>query len=390
MICFVLFNPVHLVRFTLAIMYFGIVPVVAFAQSSDRPIGEPYEEFVTGRVVQIVREADDDAFGMQRIVQDVIIEVEQGADAGRSFAIQNVILDDRDDMRMAEGERIVLRRIMKADGTVELVPAEKYRLPAVLWIVALFFVLVVLLSGWTGCRAIGGLLVSMFILAIILVPKIASGSNPILVSLLGSYAIACTSLTLAHGFSRRTFVALLSTLVTLSISAILSMLCVYGARLFGLGTEESMFLQSGLLENLNLRGLLLGGIIIGCLGVLDDVTTAQTAAVDEIRKANPSLSPAALWRAGVSVGREHIASLINTLALAYVGASLPLLLLFRTNGSDPLWMILNSEFIAEEIIRTLVGSATLLFAVPISTWCAVRFLKSVPGSANVHTHHHHF
>lgn len=372
-----------------ALLAFGLLLLVPTVAQSQESIDVPTEEFVTGRVVRVMRETNDDAFGTQRIVQDVIIEIEQGADAGRSLEMQNVILNDREDMRMVQGERIVLRRITKADGTVELVPAEKYRLPAVLWIVALFFVLVLLLSGWTGCRAIGGLLVSMCILAVVLVPQIASGSNPILVSLLGSYAIACTSLTLAHGFSRRTFVSLLSTLVTLSISAVLSILSVYGARLFGMGTEESLFLQSGLLEHLNLRGLLLGGIIIGCLGVLDDVTTAQTAAVDEIRKANPALSSTALWRAGVSVGREHIASLINTLALAYVGASLPLLLLFRANGSDPLWMILNSEFIAEEIIRTLVGSATLLFAVPISTWCAVRFLRSSPISARAQVHHHH-
>ena len=153
-----------------------------------------------------------------------------------------------------------------------------------------------------------------------------------------------------------------------------------------------MYLQSGLTAGVNLRGLLLGGMIIGCLGVLDDITTAQTAAVDEIRKANPNLTSKQLLQSGLSVGREHIASLINTLALAYAGASLPLLLLFQTNETFPLWVTLNSEFLAEEIVRTLVGSTTLLLAVPISTWCAARFLSndgrpSIGGHCHGHSHH---
>lgn len=126
---------------------------------------------------------------------------------------------------------------------------------------------------------------------------------------------------------------------------------------------------------MNLRGLLLGGIIIGALGGLDDITTSQVAAVDEIRKANPKLSISGLYKRGRSVGTEHIASLVNTLVLAYAGSSIPLLLLFTTR-TEPLWVTLNSEFIAEEIIRTLVGSSSLVFAVPISTFLASYFLSS--------------
>jgi uncharacterized membrane protein len=150
-----------------------------------------------------------------------------------------------------------------------------------------------------------------------------------------------------------------------------------------------MFLQFGQLQQVNLRGLLLGGIIIGCLGVLDDITTAQTAAIDEIGKANPKMTFKELHRAGISVGREHIASLINTLALAYVGASLPLLLLFTVQEESPFWVVLNSEFLAEEIIRTLVGSSTLLFAVPITTWLAAYFFRNDRTKPSLHTGHGH-
>jgi len=155
------------------------------------------------------------------------------------------------------------------------------------------------------------------------------------------------------------------------------------ARLFGMGTEEAFYVQMGLLENIDLKGLLLGGIIIGALGVLDDVTTGQAAAVDEIHKANPTLPFIELYRRGLSVGREHITSLVNTLALAYIGAGLPLLLLFTTNTVQPLWVAMNAESIVEEIIRTLVGSTTLIFAVPITTALMAHILKRWPSHTSV-------
>ena len=294
-------------------------------------------------------------------------------------------------MRLVEGETVILRR-MEYEGEEKYLITEKYRLPSLLWLGVFFLVLTFLLGGITGIRSIVGLAVSILILSLYVVPTIASGSNPLIVSLVGSFSIACTSLYLAHGCNRRTSVALFSTLITLSIAVVLSVIFVHVSKLFGMGSEESMYLQSGLTAGVNLRGLLLGGMIIGCLGVLDDITTAQTAAVDEIRKANPNLTSKQLLQSGLSVGREHIASLINTLALAYAGASLPLLLLFQTNETFPLWVTLNSEFLAEEIVRTLVGSTTLLLAVPISTWCAARFLSndgrpSIGGHCHGHSHH---
>ena len=125
----------------------------------------------------------------------------------------------------------------------------------------------------------------------------------------------------------------------------------------------------------NLRGLLLGGIILGALGVLDDITTGQAAAVDELRRANPAFPVRELYRRGLSVGTEHITSLVNTLFLAYAGASLPLFILFTIYDEAPLWVTLNSEFIAEELVRTLVGSVALILAVPITTILASFFAR---------------
>jgi len=148
---------------------------------------------------------------------------------------------------------------------------------------------------------------------------------------------------------------------------VLALFFVSVAQLSGTGSEEALLLNVSSTMQINLRGLLLGGMIFGVLGVLDDVTTAQAAAVDEIKKANPKLGFEELYQGGISVGKEHIVSLVNTLVLAYIGSSFPLLLLFSLNQGVPLWITLNSEFIMEEVIRTLVGSTALIFAVPITT-----------------------
>ncbi len=357
------------------------------ATSVSAQSGEPEANYFRARVTAIEHVETDASMGLTREVQTVRLRLESGPEEGTETRLENGIVNDREDMRLHEGDRVVLEQLEKSDGTVRYLVREQYRLPALVMLVAGFCVLAVLLGGLMGLTSLLGLGVSIGVLVIYVVPAIGGGQNPLAVSLIGSFIIACTSLYLAHGFHKRTTVALLSTLLTLGISVLLAMLFVRVAKLFGTGTEEAMFLQLGPLEQVNLRGLLLGGMVIGCLGVLDDITTAQTAAVDEIRKANPSLTASELWRAGMSVGREHIAALINTLALAYAGASLPLLLLFRTQGDLPLWLTLNSEFLAEEIIRTLVGSTTLLFAVPLSTWLAVTVLPKLKGGGG-HTHFH--
>lgn len=147
------------------------------------------------------------------------------------------------------------------------------------------------------------------------------------------------------------------------------MLAVDFAHLFGLGSEDAVNLSLGQFGNIDLRGLLLGAMVIGVLGILDDVTTAQTATVEELSKANHRLGMMELYRRGISVGQEHIASLVNTLVIAYAGAAFPIFIFIHT-ATQPLWVILNNETMAEEIVRSLVGSATLILAVPISTLLA--------------------
>jgi uncharacterized membrane protein len=198
--------------------------------------------------------------------------------------------------------------------------------------------------------------------------------NPLIVSIVASCMIVLVSIYLAHGFNRRTTVAVVSTLVTVMVAIGAAQLFVHWVGLSGGGSQESYHLLASQVGFINLKGLLLGGIIIGALGILDDITTGQAAAVQEIWRANSTLSRRDLFGRGLRVGKEHIISLVNTLALAYIGASLPAILLFAVY-ERPWWVIANTESIAEEIIRTIVGSAALVVAVPITTLLAVMWLR---------------
>lgn len=272
------------------------------------------------------------------------------------------------------GQKVVVAGIDDGSGGYFYVVTDPYRIPALVGVLVGFFVLIFAVGRLRGLTSLLGLVISIAVIVLFIVPKIADGASPIFIGLIGSVIIALLSITTAHGLSRRTFVALGATLVTLCLAVFLSWLVVEVTSLFGLGNEDAYILQFGQFSNLNFKGLLFASIIIGALGVLDDVTAAQVAAVDEIYKANPKLSQKELLQSASSVGKEHFTSMINTLALAYAGASLPLLLTFSVSEL-PFWALLNGEMLAEELIRTIVGSACLILAVPISTRLAVQYLR---------------
>lgn len=206
------------------------------------------------------------------------------------------------------------------------------------------------------------------------VPAVLAGESPLLVAIVGSAAIMLVALYLSHGLSSRTTVAVLGTTASLGLIGVLAYVVVVASRFSGLGTEETSAL-SGLASGIDLRGLLLAGIIIGSLGVLDDVTVTQTSAVWEIARANPSLPARAIYRAGNRIGRDHVASTVNTLVLAYAGASLPLLLLFTLSSAETS-NVLTSELIAQEVVRALVGGIGIVAAVPMTTALATMVATS--------------
>lgn len=347
----------------------GIGAPLAYAQenASEATPSFPPDEFFRAKVIRILEKGDSDAIQMSAIVQQVRLRIESGKEKGLEVTAQNALLSNKSEgLLLKGGERVVGVKSYDVDGIAYAV-TDHFRLFSLFGIFVFFFMLVALCGKVRGVMSLGGLLVSILVIALFIVPQILAGRDPLLISLLGSLAILCISLYVAHGFKRQTTIALASTVVTLVCSAFLAAFFVRFGHFFGSGSEEALYLQLGGVQDINLRGLLLGGIIIGMLGVLDDITTVQTATIQELKNANAGLSLRELFSRGMSIGREHIASLVNTLALAYTGASLPILLLFSMQTNSPLWMVVNSEMISEEIIRTLVGSVALILAVPIST-----------------------
>ncbi len=245
--------------------------------------------------------------------------------------------------------------------------ADFQRRSTLLWLALAFAVVVVLLGSLRGAAALAGLVASVMVLLLFVLPAILDGRSPVMVAVVGAAAIAYLALYLAHGFNRMTTVALLGTIAALALTAVLSALVVGAAGFTGFVSEESSLLT--LFEGIDVRGLLLAGIVLGSAGAIDDVTVTQASAVWELKAANPALAPPDLFRRGLRIGRDHIASTVNTLLLAYAGASLPLLVLFVMSAQS-LGTVANSEVVAVEIVRTLVGSIGLVAAVPFTTWLA--------------------
>ena len=299
-------------------------------------------------------------------------ELREGPDAGDLIVLDFPFLVSSPSFDA--GDRVVMNRIPEAAPGFEYQYADRQR-RSLLGLIAVGFALAVIALGrFKGVAALAGLAASVAVLLLFIVPSLLENNPPVTVAVVGSAAIAFVALYTAHGFNQPTSVALLGTLAALVLTAGLSAAAVAAAELTGFTSEESLLLTL-LPGRIDARGLILAGIVLGSLGALDDVTVTQVSAVTEIRKADPALPRQALLRAGLRVGRDHIASTVNTLFLAYAGASMPLLVLFALSNQS-LGTIANSEVVATEIIRTLLGSIGLVAAVPITTWLATMLKPS--------------
>ncbi len=361
---------------------------VEFLEPVDGAQNVPVDEYFKGVVLEIVEQTMLGPEDSKQLFQNLKVKVTSGSEKDKEVIINNVGGSTINGGKgFIVGEKIVINKTT-LDGESEYYVVDVYRVPSLIVIAIIFLLVVVVVSRWRGLASVLGLVVTIAVILNYVAPQIIAGKNPLTVCLVAAAVIALTSLYFAHGFNKRTSVAVVSTFITLAISVVLAVIFVSMSKLFGNGSEEAVFLQIGQTQNINLQGLLLGGIILGALGVLDDITTGQAATVDELKKANPSLTFKQLYSSASSVGREHISSLINTLFLAYAGVSLPLFLLFQLSGETPIWATLNSEFISEEIIRTLVGSITLILAVPITTLLASYYFTK-NGPTDVESKHIH-
>jgi uncharacterized membrane protein len=329
--------------------------------------------------VEEVEETLCPGFQEQRC-QQARVRLEEGPDEGRAVGLSlgaggfDPDLDPGDQIRVAETP--------EPPPGAEPVAGTGYsfsdfqRGTPMLILAGLFVAVVLVFARWRGALSLAGLAASLVLVLVFVVPAILDGQPPLAVAVVGGLAIALITIPLAHGRGPKSLAALLGTAVSLLLTAALAVVFTDLTHLTGLSSEEAIFLQAGG-GDLSLEGLLLAGMVIGALGVLDDVTISQASTVLALRRANPAFGFGELFSRALSVGRDHVSATVNTLVLAYVGASLPILLIF-SSAELGFTDAANLELVAKEIVATLVGSIGLIAAVPVTTALAALLALSDP------------
>lgn len=357
-------------------------------------------ESIRAQVVEIIEDAEIDLGGTLQRYQIARVILQEGKYAGIMMEMdygKRQILSNASYLQ--PGDEVLVTVGARPDGVLTVYFSDFVRINPLLWLTAIFAVAILVISGWKGLRSLLSMAFSLMVIIGFIIPLILSGKDPLTVSILGSIILLGVTLYLTYGWNLKTHSAVFSMMFVLLITGVLAVLSVNFTRLRGSGDESALFLIQMLSAQINLRGLLLGGMIIGALGVLDDLVTTQAAAVFELHRANASFGFRELYRSAMRIGQDHVAATVNTLVLAYAGASLPMLLLFSL-GQGEFGKLVNFEFVAEEIVRTLVGSLGLVSAVPLTTVIAIFFALRVDslgwarqflgpeGSGESHSHSH--
>jgi uncharacterized membrane protein len=358
-----------------------VVGIVAFLLGQIlRPVDLPEvnmpafgSETLRAQVTEIIEEGEIDLGGTVQRYQVARVELLEGEyrglvmemDYGRRGVLSNTVY-------LETGDTILVTIGTRPDGILTVYFVDFERATSLLWLTTLFVLVILLISRWKGLRSVLSMAFSLLVIIGYIIPHILAGEDPLLVSITGSVILLGVTLYLTYGWNLKTHAAVVSMVFVLLITGILAVLSVLFTQLTGSGDENSLFLLQMLNTQINLRGLLLGGMIIGALGVLDDLVTTQASAVFELHHANESLKFRELFRSAMRIGQDHVAATVNTLVLAYAGAALPMLLMFSL-GRGNYGLLVNYEFIAAEIVRTLVGSLGLVTAVPLTTAIAILF-----------------
>lgn len=338
---------------------------------------------------EVVRVTTLPCSGFEGTCRGVAARLETGRDRGRITVFQ--LGTGGIDPPVAVGDSVRLAREVPLPGASagSYILADFERRSPMLWLAVAFAALVVLFGRLRGALSLVGLAASLVVVIAFVIPGILTGEPPLAVAVVGSLAIMLVTILLTHGIGPKAVAAALGTAGSLLLTAALAVAFTGLTNLTGLASEEATLLQANA-SGVSLEGLLLAGIVIGALGVLDDVTVSQASTVLALRAVSPGLGSAALFRRALEVGRDHVSATVNTLVLAYVGTSLPALLILSSTELD-LAETINSEAVAQEIVGTLVGSIGLIAAVPITTalaaLLAVRLRpEELAGAEHGHVH----
>ena len=326
---------------------------------------------IEATVTQIIEEKKIVVMEADQLYQK--LELELSTPDHKKITVENGDQPLANIIKYAINDQVLVNLTTNPDGSQQYNIIDFVRKDSLILLSIIFVILLVIVAKGKGLSSIFGMIFTFFIVFAFILPRILAGDNPVLIAIIGSLVIIPASFYLAHGLNKKTTIAIIGSIISLIIVAILAAIFTELGHLTGLSSEEAGMLSIGQ-NNLNMKGILLAGIVIGALGVLDDITISQAAIVDELANTAKLTKIKELYSRSMVIGKDHITSMVNTLVLAYAGASLPLLLIF-VNNPHPFGEIVSYETIAEEIIRTLVGSIGLILAVPITTLISAKWYK---------------
>ncbi len=367
-------------RFILIPLFTAVFLVPIFATTQE--VHNDFQGTWRGRVVDIISREERNIPGTdtKHIYQKIRAEVLNGPKQGETIDIEN------DYLELRVGQRFYFNYNSYIDGSESFTVTNVDRRTGLMWLLFIFIVAVIFFGGWQGVRSLVALLGSFFAIFYVLLPGLINGWNPLLASSLVASVVLFVAIFFTHGWNRESIVAYAGTMIAVFLTSVFSIFAVYITSLTGITADEAVYLNFNTSGTLDFTGLLLGAIIIGVLGVLDDIAVTQSAVVSELYDSNKDISRKEVYRRAVRIGREHVGALVNTLVLAYTGASLPVLLYLKTSDLG-IETIINLEVFSTEIVRSIVGSLGLILTVPIVTILAVIYLKGHKPS-HLHTHSH--
>ncbi|MGD8821745.1 MAG: YibE/F family protein [Anaerolineales bacterium] len=359
-----LFIPLALISIALGV-WLGLW--LAQPASDEQPDELGVAQLAEAEVVHLIEEGTVDLGGRVQRYQVVEVNVLDGPFQGQHFEVEYGRYNQvPEEIRLEVGDRLLVSLSQGPDGYQTAFFTDFVRDQPLLILVGTFVVFILFVSRWKGLRSLVGMAISFAIILYYILPQILAGRDPVWVSIIGSTVLLGSTIYLVYGWRLKSHASVLGILASLIVTGLLASTFVVSTRLTGFGMEETAFLIQFMGQSLDVRGLLLGGIIIGALGVLDDLVISQVSAVFELYNADPNQSWRQLYSRAMVIGQDHVAATVNTLVLAYVGAALPLMLLFILQN-EPFGHVINRSFVVEEVVRTLVGSLGLMAGVPIST-----------------------
>lgn len=362
---------INIFIYILIIFLFALyVPQYIHAQNN---ISAPDEERFEAIIIDVQKETIIDFDNKEKTNLLYTLTGMSGSYKGKTFKTGGENITIAGEQVFRTGDKVIVSATKSPDGKELFFIQDYIRRSSLMYLVIIFLVIVLIIAGRTGLGSLLGLLFSFIVIFYFILPQIMSGNDPVMITILSSVIIIPVTYYLSHGFNSKTHIAIISTLIVLVISGLLANYFINDARITGLASEEAGYLLTLKSNLINIKGLLLAGIIIGMIGIIDDIAISQAAIVFQLKQTSSKLTFLDLYTKAMEIGKDHIGSVVNTLILVYTGAALPLMLLFIDNPS-PFLQVINHEIIAEEIIRTLIASIGLIFAVPATTFMSAFYI----------------